>query len=323
MILHHEFDGNNIGLDIWKSYSWYTDECLSKWKGFNINNKKQLTKSKLHEWELEDNNKESAGDYIKFVGKVVDYDKLKNFIKKTYFYIFDGGNSVWITKNIVNNEIKYKFLKDLKTFNKCFIYYKNPNFDMSDVNSKHRIRKSFADILEEIRHELQYERVDFIPKHEGVNPGIFNLFTSFKAKKSSDEIDEIDESKINKILWHIKHIWCKNKNDLYNYIINWLAHWMQFPYKKIGVAILLKSKQGSGKNIIWEWIGDYIIGRQYSLVLGDIDRLFTRFNVIMENRLLTILDEISSYGGAYKSNNKLKNLITQNEIVIERKGSSI
>ena len=85
MILHHEFDGNNIGLDIWKSYSWYTDECLSKWKGFNINNKKQLTKSKLHECKLVDNNKESAGDYIKFVGKVVDYDKLTNFIKKTYF----------------------------------------------------------------------------------------------------------------------------------------------------------------------------------------------------------------------------------------------
>jgi len=40
MILHHEFDGNNIGLDIWKSYSWYTDECGSKWKGFNINIKK-------------------------------------------------------------------------------------------------------------------------------------------------------------------------------------------------------------------------------------------------------------------------------------------
>ena len=28
IILHHEFDGNNIGLDIWKSYSWYSDECL-------------------------------------------------------------------------------------------------------------------------------------------------------------------------------------------------------------------------------------------------------------------------------------------------------
>ena len=97
---------------------------------------------------------------------------------------------------------------------------------------------------------------------------------------------------------------------------------MQKPYKKIGVAILLKSKQGSGKNIIWEWIGNYILGRQYSLVLGDIDRLFSRFSAIIENRMLTILDEISNYGGAYKSNNKLKNIITQNEIVIEQKDTN-
>ena len=98
---------------------------------------------------------------------------------------------------------------------------------MNDVNSKHWIRKSFANILEEICHELQYKRVDFIPKHEGNDRSIFNLFTSFKAKKG---YDEIAESKIDKILWHIKYIWCKNNDDLYNYIINWLAHLMQFPY---------------------------------------------------------------------------------------------
>ena len=92
---------------------------------------------------------------------------------------------------------------------------------------------------------------------------------------------------------------------------------MQKPYKKIGVAILLKSKQGAGKNIIWEWIADFIIGKKYSLVINDIDRLLGRFNVIIQNKLLTICDEISNYGGAYKSNNKLKNLITQSEQVIE------
>jgi len=87
MILHHEFDGNDTGLNIWKSYSWYIDECLAKWKGFNKDNKKQLTKSKLDEWELEDKNNKSAdsGDYIKFIGKVVDYEKLKDFIKRHLF----------------------------------------------------------------------------------------------------------------------------------------------------------------------------------------------------------------------------------------------
>ena len=181
MILHHEFDENDTGLNIWKSYSWYTDECLAKWKGFNKDNKKQLTKSKLDEWELEDNNNKSAdsGDYIKFIGKVVDYEKLKDFIKKTFIYIYNGGDSFWITRNMYDKEIKYKFLKDLSAFNKKFIKYKNPVFNINDDKSKPWIRKSFTNILEEVSHELQYKRVDFIPKHENVDPTILNLFTSF------------------------------------------------------------------------------------------------------------------------------------------------
>ena len=206
-----------------------------------------------------------------------------------------------------NNEIKYKFLKDLSAFNKKFVKYKNPGFNINDDNSKPWIKKCFANILEELSHEIQYKRVDFIPKHENIDPSIFNLFTSFKAKKSDSEIYE---SKIDKILWHIRYIWCKNNDDLYNYIINWLAHLMQYPYKKIGVAMLLKSKQGSGKNIIWEFIADFIIGKKYSLVIGDIDRLLGRFNAIVQNKVITICDEISNNGGAYKSNDKLKNLIT-------------
>jgi len=56
------------------------------------------------------------------------------------------------------------------------------------------------------------------------------------------------------------------------------------------------------------------------LAINDIDRLLGRFNVIIQNKLLTICDEISNYGGTFKSNDKLKNLITQSEQVIERKG---
>jgi len=217
---------------------------------------------------------------------------------------------------LYDKEIKYKFLKNLSAFNKKFIKYKNPVFNINDDKSKPWIRKSFTNI-EEVSHELQYKRVDFIPKHENVDPTSFNLFTSFKAKKSDDKIDE---SKIDRILWHIRYIWCKNNDDLYKYIINWLVHLMQKPYKKIGIAILLKSEQGAGKNILWEFIADFIIGKKYSLVINDIDRLLGRFNVIIQNKLLTICDEISNYGGAFKSNDKLKNLITQSEQVIERKG---
>jgi len=266
---------------------------------------------------LDKKRNQSAGEYTKFIGKIVDYERVKDFIKKTFIYIFNGGDSFWITINVYNNEIKYNFIKDLSTFNKKFVTYKNPNFNVDNISSKPWIKKSFTNNLEEMSHELQYERIDFIPAHKNIDSGTFNLFTLFKAKKT---YIEIDEKKIDKILWHIKYIRCKNNDNLYNYIINWLAYLMQYPHKKIGVAILLKSEQAAGKNIIWEFIADYIIGKKYSLVIGDIDRLLGRFNSIVQNKLLTICDEISNYGGAYRSNDKLKNLITQSEQLIEKKG---
>ena len=44
--------------------------------------------------------KHSAGSYTKFVGKMVDYEKVKDFIKKTFVYIVNGSNSFWITINV-------------------------------------------------------------------------------------------------------------------------------------------------------------------------------------------------------------------------------
>ena len=39
-------------------------------------------------------------------------------------------------------------------------------------------------------HELQYERVDFIPTHKNSDPRNFNLFTSFKEKNTYGEIEK-------------------------------------------------------------------------------------------------------------------------------------
>ena len=75
-----------------------------------------------------------------------------------FFFKGNGGDSFWITGNMYDKEIKYKLLKDLSAFNKKFIKYKNPIFNINDDKSKPWIKKSFTNILEEISHELQYKR---------------------------------------------------------------------------------------------------------------------------------------------------------------------
>lgn len=52
----------------------------------------------------------------------------------------------------------------------------------------------------------------------------------------------------------------------------------------------------------------------------DIDDIVGRFNTQSCNRLFINADECSSFGGAHKQNNKLKNLITATTRKLEAKG---
>jgi hypothetical protein len=119
---------------------------------------------------------------------------------------------------------------------------------------------------------------------------------------------------------HVRFVLASGDAVLYEYVISWLAHIMQYPSNKIGTGLLFKSEQGAGKGIFFDLIIKHIIGRDYSTSINDMNQLLGNFNAIVEHKLFTVCDEIQNYGGAYKSNDKLKSLITNESIIIERKG---
>jgi hypothetical protein len=146
----------------------------------------------------------------------------------------------------------------------------------------------------------------------------FNLFTGFKAKY--DPSLEINMEFVQPWLDHVRLVLADSDETIYQYVISWLAHIIQFPANKIGTGILFKSEQGAGKGILFDMIIKHIIGRDYSTNVNDMNQLLGQFNSIVEGKLLTVCDEIQNYGGAYKSNDKLKSLITNESLIIERKG---
>ena len=162
---------------------------------------------------------------------------------------------------------------------------------------------------------VSYE--EFVQRMNGEN--VFNMFCGFRAQLQPEL--EIDYNQISPLLWHMEHILCSGNEEAYECMLNWLAHLCQTPNKKIGVMIaLMSSSQGAGKNIFWDFIGEYIIGSRHYTVLNDLDQLTGKFNSVNENKLLTICDEIGNYGAAHRSNDKLKNIITQSQQIIGRKG---
>ena len=125
-----------------------------------------------------------------------------------------------------------------------------------------------------------------------------NLFISLKHPVPSELTPREPSDKLQLILNHLKNIWCCGDLACYHYLVAWLAHKIQRPQAKIGVAVVAKSDlQGTGKNIIYDFFSDYVIGSQFCRSIDSIEDFFSRFNSQAEFTILTCLDEVGQKGG--------------------------
>ena len=98
----------------------------------------------------------------------------------------------------------------------------------------------------------EYKKVDFLPEIETPD-GIFNLWKGF-AVKPKGELEDIP-------LFHelLDEVICSGNEKWALYLWVWLAHMVQFPKEKPGVAFVLRSyAQGVGKSRFAEYVGSPI-----------------------------------------------------------------
>lgn len=77
------------------------------------------------------------------------------------------------------------------------------------------------------------------------------------------------------------------------YVLHWIANLFQNPASKTFTSIVMWSRtQGTGKNLIWECVGNLFNERHYTLVSQEVfDDAFTEWKA---NRVFVICDEVSS-----------------------------
>lgn len=112
---------------------------------------------------------------------------------------------------------------------------------------------------------------------------------------------------------------CDKQCDVYEYLINYLAHMIQKPEEKPGVMIVLLGGQGIGKGTFFELL--QTIWGKTALLVSSIDQVLGRFNGILERNFVIELDE-ALFSGDKKSAEKLKSLITEERLLIENKYES-
>lgn len=177
---------------------------------------------------------------------------------------------------------------------------------------------SLADLIQRQQPAIMYNNLVFRPDLKHLERD-FNLFSAYAAERLLDQYPDRYPEAVQPILDHIKNILCDGSSERYDFTLKWIAHVLQNPMRKCGVALVFRSEQGAGKGRLFEFL-KRVIGEQYVLSVADNTSLTGQFNSHRANKLLILANELGSCGAAYKEANVLKSMITDEDDYIEPKG---
>lgn len=119
----------------------------------------------------------------------------------------------------------------------------------------------------------------------------------------------------------IKDSICAGNLDLFNFLMDFLAHIVQYPGSKVStVPVLYSSLQGTGKGVLCNILMAKILGNRY-YSMADASELTDRFNSSQANKLLTFVDEVSDQEGR-RALAKIKALSGSPTMNVEHKGGA-
>ncbi|MBL7035925.1 MAG: hypothetical protein ISR93_09305, partial [SAR324 cluster bacterium] len=160
----------------------------------------------------------------------------------------------------------------------------------------------------------EYTKVDFLPEIETPD-GTFNMWKGFavKPKGGLEKIPFFHEL--------LDEVICSGNEKWAVYLWGWLAHMVQCPEEKPGVAVVLRSDaQGVGKSRFAEYIGS-LLGRHFRTVTHG-RHIHGNFNSHLKDTLMLFGDE-AVWGGDRSTESILKQLITEPSMIIEMKGKDV
>jgi hypothetical protein len=166
------------------------------------------------------------------------------------------------------------------------------------------------------RERHTYTSVSFNPKRGIVSKPGFKLPEGAVLDLYEGLTVTPQEGDCDLILSHIFNIWCNKDNDLYFYIIKWLANMYQNPNKPGHTAIALKSEEGAGKNIILDALVKSF--GKHGIMVSKPDEVIGRFNDAISTSILVVLNE-AFWAGNKQTEGALKSLITDEMLRCEKK----
>lgn len=153
----------------------------------------------------------------------------------------------------------------------------------------------------------QYDSITFAPGRE--TPGKYNLWRGFGCDAVPGDCTLLLE--------HTYKTVCSSNDHYYDYLMNWMARAVQKPDCPGEVAIVLRGRMGTGKGSFVKAFGS-LWGRHYVHVSNS-QHVVGNFNAHLRDCCVLFADE-AFYAGDKKHEAVLRQLVTEDTIVLESKG---
>ena len=164
--------------------------------------------------------------------------------------------------------------------------------------------------------QRRYRDSDIFPNIEDCPTDCFNLWMPFVAE--SITIDEPDMKALQIVKNHI-HLMAGGNDDIYQFLIQWIAQSIQYPHIKNGVCPTIISKQGAGKGSFIKLLYK-MLGSKKILETTEPSRdVWGNHNALMESAYIVNLNELSKKD-TMEAEGKIKGLFTDSSITINQKG---
>lgn len=234
--------------------------------------------------------------------EISDEEPLKTYFdafNQKYGFVMDNG-----VAKIFNFELnQFEDLASVKLFNN------------QKVPQGKKMVRPFNEWVDSFEYRRTYSQAYFCPRALGERD--FNIWQGWAIEPMENTDDWEHEAYVEPWLNHIKKVLCSNKEDQAHYFVQWLAHLVQKPYEKPGVAIVLQSGQGFGKGLFASFLQSFV-GDRYTQRVSDPSMVAGGFSGHLNNKLFVFFDE-ATWGGDKKSQGRLKALITEERLTIEGK----
>lgn len=271
--------------------------------------------------------KMAAEDY--FVKKYEkSYEWVKRRIEYSLIAINGPSSNSYAMLGEKNNDqelfINYKKKYELiDKYENVYCYIPNPKFREESDDSERFLRKQFINLWFADEYRRTVRGVAFVLNEKNLPKG---YISSFRGLAVEDIIPKYDDSIMHKIRFiydHILNVFCSKNNDLFQWVIQWIATILQKTGIASGTILVLQDfKGGSGKSMFADFMRE-LIGKNHSST-DNPSGFFGTFNNQAHEKLMCVIEEGAKTGRDALCNyiDRIKAFTTSDRIQVEYKGAN-